>query len=649
MFHSIRTRVIATFAVVLAVAVAVVVVGSLVYVRWQVQSLSDEEGLSSARACASLGEFLLHDLEEVAPDSQEYAEDRSVLRGICRESNMDYLYLYRCDVDNGEIIYLMCVADDDASDERVARERGYGTVVDWTPDENELRALAGEDVLEPLLLNNEFGEMFAWFCVVPNTDGKVLAGADFSVSERRTRVFNTTTILLTPLVVALLVVMIVQLRVLQRRVFKPLRVIADRMHAFSAETASNFEPLGIGSQDEMGDIADAFEGMAADIDAYMSDIERLTAERVQADVELNVARHIQLGMVPERCELAGASFEANAFARAARACGGDFYDVYELEDGRIACAVGDASGKGVAAALFMAMTMTMLHGELASGISPAKALNRVNERLCASNPEGMFVTAFAFVFDPATGEVRYANAGHLPPLVVGHGGVRQIDAKPGILLGLFEDADLEGGVLSLEEGEYLLTFTDGATEAVNAKKEFLGDAALMKRIDAGAPYCSASAVVDAAVDAVDSFAAGSEQHDDLTIVVLRRTASEPASELRALPVELASFGAVRDEILAHSADEAAGRKACLACEEAFVNIVSHSGATNVWFAVESDGDQLKVTLADDGTPFDPLASGPANRAFDELDSGGMGISLICSLAAHVSYTRTTRNVLTLVF
>ena len=195
--------------------------------------------------------------------------------------------------------------------------------------------------------------------------------------------------------------------------------------------------------------------------------------------------------------------------------------------------VGDVSGKGVAAALFMAMTKTMVHEGLASGIDPAQVLNRVNDRLCASNPEGMFVTVFAFVLCPSTGEVRYANAGHLPPLAIGRDDdVRQVDAPPGVLLGLFEDAGLEDGTLVLAEGEYLLAFTDGATEAVNVESKFFGDEALAQCVASSTPYRDASALVDVVVDAVDAFAAGHEQFDDLTVVALRRTSSDHSGERR---------------------------------------------------------------------------------------------------------------------
>ena len=242
------------------------------------------------------------------------------------------------------------------------------------------------------------------------------------------------------------------------------------------------------------------------------------------------------------------------------------------------------------------------------------------------------------------------NAGHLPPLVAGEH-VRAVDVKPGLLLGLFEDVDLEDDMLVLEEGECLIAFTNGVTEAVNAERKFFGDAALSACVSERAPFCNANAAVDTIAEAVDAFAAGCEQFDDLTVVALRRTsADERENDDHALPVDFASFATMRSAILSRAADGATGRKACLACEEAFSNIVSYSGASSVWFMVSRDGDHLRVTLEDDGAPFDPFAANPIDKPFEELDSGGMGINLIRSLAESTHYARTgDRNILTLTF
>ena len=653
MFHSINTRVAVAFLVVAVIVVVAFGGFGFFYIITNQDEVIFKTGASAADSCAAVFELAADELDsgEFVPGNEGYERCRNVLREVCRNNEMVFMYAYRCDVEAGTSTYLMCVADDDDMDERMKRERGYGTVVKTPFTEEELRALQGEIVTEPLELDNSYGHTLAWFSLVNGFDGTVLAGADYSVSEQRQRIGRNIFLVVVPFLVVLAMLLLMQLYILRRYVFNLVREIAGRMRGFKAEHASSFEPFAIDSNDEIGEIARAFEGMVADIDTYMGDIERMTAERVQTDVELDVARRIQLGMVPERSCAAAGGYEVAAFSRAARTVGGDFYDIVERDDGTIAVVVGDVSGKGVAAALFMAMTKTMIAEAFASGTDPAEALNSVNENLMASNPEGMFATVFACVFDPKTGEVRYSNAGHMPPLVVG-ADVRQLVVDPGDLMGLFDDVCLSEGSITLEKNEGLVIYTDGVTEAVNQDRAFYGNDAFIDHMREGMSYEKAQAIVDTVVDGVDSFTGDCVQSDDLTIAVLVRRMDEGEIDELAgkleLPCEITSLDAIRAAIFETSFDGALKRKACLACEEAFVNIVSYSQAERIWFDVSQRGDTMYVTLEDDGMPFDPLSARKIEKDFEELDSGGMGIPLIFELASEVSYRRAgNRNILAL--
>ena len=532
MAHSLKNRIIAAFLGVLAVTVVLAALVGYQYVRSSEHSLTDGMGLASAQACAYTLDAIGADRTIFKPDAEEYEKNRDILRSLCKANGMSYLYACDYDLDKQEVTYIFCVAADDEEDAIVARERPYGTVRPAEITEVEKRALAGEPVREAVEFDNEFGHMLDWFSPVSGYGGNVLAGASYSVLDQRKRVLMDSIFIIVPFVATLLVLLAAELFILRKHVFRPLHVIAERMRGFSAENAGEFEPLGVETHDEIGEIADAFEGMVSDIDTYVTDIERMTAERVQADIEMDVARRIQLGMVPEHASLKGPSFDAYAFARTAREVGGDFYECMMVDGGRMAAIVGDVSGKGVAAALFMGMTKAMIHDRLAVGDSPAAALNQVNERLCQTNPEGMFVTVFALVYNMASGEVVFANAGHMPPLLVGED-VRALDADPGVLLGLFEDVGLQDGIVHLSEGESLLLYTDGATEAVNPSGEFLGEGAFRKLIGASAPYAGARELVDAAARAIDGFSGGHEQFDDLTLVALMRHSGASRSSIRA--------------------------------------------------------------------------------------------------------------------
>ena len=643
MSHSVRNKIIASFLVTMLITTAVTGTIAFQYTRWHEHEISDKMGLTAAQSCASMLEFV-KETEISDPNSEAYKECRQVMRDLCKSNRMDYMYAFRCNPENDTITYLFCVADDDKNDATMAAERGYGTVVDAKLSEQELAALDGDESDEALELNNKYGDMLAWFCRVEGWNGYVLAGADYSVSERRGRVFSTTAQIIGLLSLAFLALLFVQLYVLRRHVFVPIEVITERMKAFSAEKAGEFEPIPVDSRDEMGTIAEAFTKMAGEIDVYLKDIERMTSERVQANVEMDVASRIQQGLVPNRKSIEEPGFDVSAFARTAREVGGDFYDCLMIDDGRIAISIGDVSGKGVAASLFMAMARTMIHDSLVSGDDPAAALNKANERLCEENPEGMFVTAIVAVLDPVTGIVRYSNAGHMPP-VLASDNVRLLDVDPGVLLGLFDDAGLVNHEMRLAKDEALLLYTDGLTEAVNPDNVFFGEERLVATAQAHAPYAAAQTLIDEMVNAVDTFAEDREQFDDLTLLSIVRT-SEPTE----LPVDIASLSIVRERIMATDCADDFKMKACLACEEAFVNSASYSDAKHIWLEVTENDGALNVILADDGKPFDPTKAPVVEKDFEDLDTGGMGIGLVRQLASALDYRREGgRNILRIHF
>ena len=650
--HSIWRRIIATFLIAAGILIAITLIFVYRYVYWYEHKLTDQMGYAAADSCAVFfGSIALDDDGEYRYDPDDYAERREMLRDLCKQSHMAYMYAYKCDPENNTVTYIMCVAANDADDERMARERGFGTVVEVELSEEELKELAGEDVPEALVRDNQYGAMISWFEEVEDWDN-VLAGADYSIEEQRSRVFQLAATIIIPYVLVVALLLIIQLRFLNRRVFVPVQTISNRMKSFTASHAGEFEPFDFQTNDEIGEIATAFEGMAADIDAYLDDIERMTAERARVDVELDVARRIQLGMVPEQTALCGDTYGASAIVNPAREVGGDFYDCFELDNGCIAAVVGDVSGKGLAAALFMAMTKTTIHDGLLAGTHPADVLNQANEVLCTSNPEGMFVTALACVYDPRTGEAHLVNAGHVQPIIVGDS-VRRLEMDPGVLLGLFEGVGLEEQVIVLQPGESLLLITDGVTEALSAEGVFFGEDRLKRTLQERAPFETADQVVDAVAQSVDAFTVGRERFDDTTILALHRNVQCDATQSgkRAmLAVDMTSFAAVRSEIMEKAPDRAFGLRACLACEEAFVNIVSYSGASGIWCSVDEGENGLRVVLEDDGVPFDPLAGEAPSKQFEELDEGGMGIGLIRATAREVSYHRIDgHNVLDLLF
>lgn len=285
----------------------------------------------------------------------------------------------------------------------------------------------------------------------------------------------------------------------------------------------------------------------------ISDLERKNAELQKAydqlkaaqaelirlnriEEEMAVARRIQQTFLPRTLPVL-AGWQIAAYSRGAQAVGGDFYDCIELADGRLGLVVADACGKGVHAALFVALTRSLLRAasqapwifqgrmELDSESVLTGALWLVNDYICREHADSnMFITLFYAVLDPATGELVYVNAGHNPPLLVGVGAASIVETNEGALpVGIMPGQTYEVVRGSVGPGERLVAFSDGITEAMNGAGDLYGDDRLHRAIAAGAALGSAP-LVESIIAEVDGFAAGAPQADDITLLVLTRSA-----------------------------------------------------------------------------------------------------------------------------
>ena len=464
-----------------------------------------------------------------------------------------------------------------------------------------------------------------------------------------------------PIGLTLLGGMIILLILVRRRIIQPIAVISESMSRFAGDGSRKPEPLRIKYLDEIGQIASVYNKMTADISTYVGSIESLNREKLEAKVQLDIARKIQYGLVPEKATLHGVGFRACAATRPAKEVGGDFYDCFQRDEHSVCILMGDVSGKGTIAAIFMAMAKTMIREKLLAGMNPAKALIQANDELCGQNPEGLFTTAFAAVLDLRTGELLYANAGHTRPVLL-RTPPSLLYPDPGIALGLFRDEDLKDHTLSLGPAEGILLYTDGVTEAVNPRQQLFGEQRLLETLKTVPDSSDAEKILSAVTQAVEDFSEGGESFDDMAALVLLRVPAEdddmagPApfrnsaeSDRVSIPVALSSFEIIRQAVITLAGDTQEARMALLACDEALTNIVSYSGATKLSYSCEKRDNMLYVSFFDNGIPFDPTAVGE-EKEFEELDSGGMGLKLIRQTAAGMRYERRrNRNELILNF
>lgn len=252
---------------------------------------------------------------------------------------------------------------------------------------------------------------------------------------------------------------------------------------------------------------------------HSEDIERLRMQQ-----ELDIARQMQRSLLPvEYPQLPG--YEFGVLYQAARQVGGDFYDFCRVggEEGELGLVIGDVSGKGVPAALFMAMCRTNIRAAVLSGRSPAEALRRANELILNDSRSDVFLTAVCAVLEPQTGRLTYANGGHNRPLLLraASGEARELTAR-GIILGQFEEVELDEDQIELTPGDTLVLYTDGVTEAIDAEQQPFGEDRLKAILEANAG-AGPEDIVLAIADAVRRFAGAEPQADDFAIVAVTRT------------------------------------------------------------------------------------------------------------------------------
>jgi sigma-B regulation protein RsbU (phosphoserine phosphatase) len=248
----------------------------------------------------------------------------------------------------------------------------------------------------------------------------------------------------------------------------------------------------------------------------------LLAERERQASELRIAQSIQNGLLPKSLP-ENPRFRAHAMIEPAREVGGDLYDLFFLDDNRLALAIGDVSGKGVPAALFMAVTRTLMRALAFQIEAPAELLAELNKRLSEDNPSNMFVTLFFGVLDLRTGALIYASGGHNPPLLLSADNrAGMLPRVRGVALGVFAGAPYDEGAATLDAGEHVLLYTDGLTEAMNSGDELYGDdravatAARLARFDP-------RQLIEALRRDVAEHVAGAEPSDDLTLLDVRYT------------------------------------------------------------------------------------------------------------------------------
>jgi sigma-B regulation protein RsbU (phosphoserine phosphatase) len=281
--------------------------------------------------------------------------------------------------------------------------------------------------------------------------------------------------------------------------------------------------VGIFSQADL-DLLRAIASSAA-IAIENARLYQVAVDKGRMERELQMARKVQASLLPqERPSIPGWAFSARW--KPAREVGGDYYDFIPIKSGRLGVIIADVTDKGMPAALFMASTRSIMRASLPQAVSPAEGLTQANRLICAESEDRLFVTLFYGLLDPESGDFTYVNAGHNPPLVYqcneeSHGGeLKQLSAT-GLQLGIDVESIYGQGMVKLQPGDFVLLYTDGVTDALDAGKNDFGMDRLQEVVLSN---CSASPeeMLDSLQAALDTFTGSTAPYDDMTMLVIKR-------------------------------------------------------------------------------------------------------------------------------
>ena len=395
------------------------------------------------------------------------------------------------------------------------------------------------------------------------------------------------------------------------------------------------EPLKGKRKDELGLVINS-----------INDMKNSLMEKERMGAELRIATAIQANMLPSEFPAFPDrnDFDVYATMTPAKEVGGDFYDFFLVDDKHLAIVVGDVSGKGVPAALFMVIAKTLIKNYAMMGLEPKEIFNTVNNALCEGNESNIFVTAWMAIIDLETGLAKYVNAGHNPPLIKSGERFEYIQQKHGLVLAAMEDFGYTQGEFTLETQDRIYLYTDGVTEATDNDGNLYGEDRLCEFINAHGQEPLESVLHQIRAD-IDDFVGDAEQFDDITMLLFdfSKTPQEKRLELDATLDSMTQVMAFIDEELDRlGADKKAKAQIDIAIDELYSNIAKYAYDGKVGkaiIAISSEGKRVRIKFINSGSPFNPLNHDDPDTYLDaeERAIGGLGIFISKSIMDKMEY------------
>ncbi len=507
---------------------------------------------------------------------------------------------------------------------------------------------------KPIVTDNSYGYNYTGISVITDENGKAIAEIQYILDMSKVRA-HLNSFLINMLLIAFAVIgltILAYIFFVGRVVTKPIGKLAAFTKNITETGVFENQRISLKTGDEIEQLGKSFNYMLEKLESYIANLSRVTAEKERIGAELDIAKNIQASMLPcifpafpERRE-----FDIYATMDPAKEVGGDFYDFFMVDERHLAIVMADVSGKGVPAALFMVIGKTLINDHTVPGKDLGEVFAEVNNMLCESNSEGLFITAFEGVLDLATGEFNFVNAGHEMPFILKAGGeFESYKIRPGFVLAGMENMKYRAGSITLGAGDKIFQYTDGVTEATNSENKLYG----MDRLKAALNSVknAAPAEILGAVKAdIDKFVSGAPQFDDITMLCLEYKAKMGEGCVITVPAAAESIDKITEFINAEleklDCPKKTQKQIDIAADEIFSNIAhyayeSKDGSAEIRLEKSDNPKAVTLTFTDSGIPYNPLEKPDPDVTLsaDEREIGGLGIYIVKKTMDEVKYER----------
>ena len=417
--------------------------------------------------------------------------------------------------------------------------------------------------------------------------------------------------------------------------------------------------------DEIGQLSNSFRDMQQSLVRQMEELKQVNEQKGRIEGELKIARDIQMAMLPKIFPPYPDRKDIDLFGQLtpAKEVGGDLFDFF-IRDEKLFFCIGDVSGKGIPASLYMVVTKSLFRTVASHEASPDRIVYALNETMSHDNDSNMFVTFFVGVLDLPTGRMYYCNAGHDAPLLIGHTGAGMLPVDSNLPIGVMDGWKFTKQETLVDPDTTIFLYTDGLNEAENIKHEqfemtrVIEVAQTLQKKNEFNP----TTIVSQMTDAVRKFVGEADQSDDLTMLALQYTKhQEDITYQRSLTLtndlkRVPRLNTFIDEVCeANGFDMATTMQINLAIEEAVVNVMNYAYPEgtkgDITIETKANNNEVFFIISDTGKPFDPTAKAEVDITLSAEDRaiGGLGIHLIRQIMDHINYERVDgHNILTLI-